>query len=299
MSTAMTIPPITSRSSIFGKLPGDILRQVDQAIVNRDHTAYREIYAEHNLPDHNVSFSAFYNYARRLRAQADMLYLAESALPDMPNLVSSLPSFFALRVLDAVNDETSTHQQLHSLIDSFRIAANTRIALERHAVALPDPTAAAAKAKEQTDERAARHARLKAALAALETPGPIPTPDRATSSAMSTSPSGCPNSALSTQHSALPPANSALSTQDSALSGHLRKLADGAIARASISPSPFSISELPTPPDSIPGRFALPPLMPSRSPSPSKREVRRNRILWRRAKSTLALTPRSVSAAAP
>src|SRR5512143_841945 len=134
MSTATTVPPITSRSSIFGKLPGRILQQVDQAIVDRDHTAYREIYAEHNLPGYHVSFTAFYNYARRLRAQADMLYLAQTTFPETSNLVSSLPTFFALRVLDAVNAETSTHQQLHSLVDSWRIAANTRITLERHAV---------------------------------------------------------------------------------------------------------------------------------------------------------------------
>ena len=136
--TASAIPPITSRSTIFAKLPAEILRQLDQRIVNRPHSRYRAVYDEFRLHEYQVSFTSFYYYARRLRVQTDLLYHAQMALPNMPDLVASLPKFFAYRVLDAVNEERSTPQQLHRLVDSWRVAAKTYIALDRHG-ALPAP----------------------------------------------------------------------------------------------------------------------------------------------------------------
>ena len=133
-----TIPNIESRSTLFEKLPPDLRRRLDQAIIDRDPPAYRDLHAKFDLTARKVSVTALYYYARRLRAQADILNLAQLALPGSPDLAESLPTLLAYRVLDAAIDEDVSPSTLHRLVDAWRIAANHRLALQRQTALLED-----------------------------------------------------------------------------------------------------------------------------------------------------------------
>jgi hypothetical protein len=77
-------------------------------------------------------------YARRRRVQADLLQLAELALPDTPDLAGALPDLLAYRLFEAANDEATPPSVLHRLVDAWRIAAGTCLALQRHAAAVAE-----------------------------------------------------------------------------------------------------------------------------------------------------------------
>jgi hypothetical protein len=129
---------IESRSTIFEKLPTDLRRRLDQAIIDRDPPSYRALHAKFGLSAHGVSFTALYRYARRLRAQADLLHVAHLALPDAPDVAQSLPTLLAYRLLDALNNEDSSPRLLHRLVDAWRIAVNAKLALDHEAADLAE-----------------------------------------------------------------------------------------------------------------------------------------------------------------
>jgi hypothetical protein len=133
-----TVQEIESRSTLFEKLPADLRRRVDQAIIDHDPPTYRAMFAKFKLADHGVSLTAFYYYARRVRAEAEMLHLAALALPESPDVAKSLPALLAYRLLDALNDEGSSPRMLHRLVDAWRIATNTQLELERQDATLAE-----------------------------------------------------------------------------------------------------------------------------------------------------------------
>src|SRR5262245_11510146 len=59
-----------TQSSIFKKVPDDLRREIDHALITRDPDTYKGVYARFELEKHHVSFTAFYYYARRVRYQA-------------------------------------------------------------------------------------------------------------------------------------------------------------------------------------------------------------------------------------
>src|SRR5205085_1829220 len=73
--------PLSSKSSLFTKLPRELRRQIDQAVIDRDPPAYKDVFATFNLAQFGVSFTAFYMYARRLRYQAALIDCAATAAP--------------------------------------------------------------------------------------------------------------------------------------------------------------------------------------------------------------------------
>ena len=133
LQEATIVQDSESRSSLFEKLPADLRRRLDQAIIDREPAAYRAVYARFDLAARGVSFTAFYYYARRRRVQADLLQLAELALPDTPDLAGALPDLLAYRLFEAATDEATSPSVLHRLVDAWRIAAGTCLALQRHA----------------------------------------------------------------------------------------------------------------------------------------------------------------------
>ena len=69
MSDAVAAAPeIAFRSTLYEKLPAELRRDLDAAIVNRDLPKYRDLYTTFDLARYGVSFSAVFRYARRLRA---------------------------------------------------------------------------------------------------------------------------------------------------------------------------------------------------------------------------------------
>jgi hypothetical protein len=124
---------IETQSSIFDKAAPDLRRQINQAIVDHSPPTYRGIYEKFRLADLGISFHALYRYARRLRLHAATLDLAELVLPEGADPADTLPQLLAYRLMEAAIDEDASPATLHRLAHSWRITADTRFALGRHA----------------------------------------------------------------------------------------------------------------------------------------------------------------------
>lgn len=115
-------------SSIFGKLPADLRRKLNRAIADREPLTLKDICKEFRLSDHEVSRSAFYRYARRQRCLAAVREFAEMALPDgtCADVSDILPKILAYRVLDALDDESSSPDTIRKLVAAWRAVVQTR-----------------------------------------------------------------------------------------------------------------------------------------------------------------------------
>jgi len=134
---------IGSRSSLFTKLNPDDRRGLDQAIIDRDPPTYRAAFEKFRLADRGISFSAFHQYARRLRSDADHLRTAHLALPEPQKLRERIHLVISQRFLEAAEDEQTSHQALARLALAFRIVndavLHARSPAARKANPLTDP----------------------------------------------------------------------------------------------------------------------------------------------------------------
>jgi hypothetical protein len=130
---------IETNSSIFEKTSRDLRRQINQAVIDRDPPPYWAIYEHFCLYDFQISFHAFYRYARRLRFHAANLDLAELALPEGTNVADMLPELLAQRLLEVALDESASPRTIQRLADAWRITASARFTLGRHAAVPEDP----------------------------------------------------------------------------------------------------------------------------------------------------------------
>ena len=125
------------RLIVFANLTPALRRKVDQAIIDHDPPTYRGIYDRFKLAEVGVGHSAFYRYARKLRANADLLSMAELALPDEPQLGQALPRLLAQRLVEVLlHEEDASPGEIHRLTDAYRLAASASLAREKFAAAL-------------------------------------------------------------------------------------------------------------------------------------------------------------------
>jgi hypothetical protein len=130
-------PDLTvSRSTVFEKL-SPVFR-LDQALIDRQPPAYRAVYDQFDLGAHGISYTAFYNYARRVRTQSAILELAQHVSPDAPQSHEILPEILSQRLLGAALDEETSPRTLQRLADAYRIASATLFARRRLAAQLDD-----------------------------------------------------------------------------------------------------------------------------------------------------------------
>lgn len=129
-----------SRSTILEKIPADLRGDIDRAVVNRDPPTYRAVFEKFDLARRGVSLTAFYYYARRIRARAEWVHIAELAAEGRPeeDVTEFLPRILAHRLFDAAIDESTSPRTLQRLADAWRVAAATRLALHRHTLVLED-----------------------------------------------------------------------------------------------------------------------------------------------------------------
>ena len=127
-----------SHSSLFEKLPADLRGRLDQAIIDREPAGYRAVFAKFELAKYSVSFTAFYYYARRLRAQTDLLHIADLAGLDGLDVAGALPKLLAYRIFEAANDEDASPLVLQRLVNAWRTAVNTHLALQRQEAVLAE-----------------------------------------------------------------------------------------------------------------------------------------------------------------
>lgn len=96
--------PFKSRTTVLDNMQPSTRRMVDQAIVDRNPPTYKGIYEAYHLDDFNISYHAFYRYARRLRLQTESLHLADLTLPKDTEPHEVLPRILLLQMLEALND---------------------------------------------------------------------------------------------------------------------------------------------------------------------------------------------------
>ena len=126
---------VDSHSSVCDKVPADLRRDLDRAVVDRDPPTYRALFKKFNLAEHGVSLTAFFYYARRLRAQAELIHLARIALPEGDDITEALPGILAHRLFDAADDEAASPRTVQRLADAWRIVNAARLAQQRHQTA--------------------------------------------------------------------------------------------------------------------------------------------------------------------
>ena len=85
----------SSRSTIYARVPHEIRNELDRAIVNYAPPTYRACYQQFGLADLGVKYSAFYLYARKLRAVIDRCRFRYLNRPNEAELRSLLPALAA------------------------------------------------------------------------------------------------------------------------------------------------------------------------------------------------------------
>ncbi|HVP09703.1 MAG TPA: hypothetical protein VMV94_00790 [Phycisphaerae bacterium] len=122
------------RTAIYDKLSPDLRRAIDRAVVDRDPPTFRGVYERFRLADHGVSFHSLYRYARRLRAQAHRLRLADLVVPDDAALGDTMPRLIAQQLLTTlIYEETATPSEIHRLTCAYRTATQTPVPRRRAA----------------------------------------------------------------------------------------------------------------------------------------------------------------------
>jgi hypothetical protein len=127
------VTPIDSKSSMFAKTDPVLRRRIDRALVERQPATYKGVYEEFRLHSLGISFTAFYTYASRLRANAASMGLAEVALPEGTAVSDMLPELLGNRLFEASMDEEATPGTLYRLAQAYRIANEAFYARRRYA----------------------------------------------------------------------------------------------------------------------------------------------------------------------
>ena len=113
------------RSSLFEKLPAELRREIDIAVVERTPPTYAAIWMDLKLADRGISYSAFYRYARRLRDRANLAEVAELT-GDEIDLDTPIRRLLARRALDSlISDDQSSPAELTALLSALRQSTRT------------------------------------------------------------------------------------------------------------------------------------------------------------------------------
>lgn len=146
-TTEVILDDHNSRSSIYEKTTVDERRKIDRAVVNREPPTYRGVFEKYRLAEKGVSFTAFYNYARRIRGAATNYNLAELVIPAQADLNRTIPRLLADRLIDTLlYAEDATPAQIHRLTVAYASAINSSIKAHAHFPAFRQPVAAGASA---------------------------------------------------------------------------------------------------------------------------------------------------------
>jgi hypothetical protein len=123
-----------SRTAMYDKLSPDLRRAIDRAVVDRDPPTFRGVYEKFQLAERGVSFHSLYRYARKLRAQAHRLLLAELTLPDDADLGDAMPRIIGQQLLTTLlYEEAATPDAIHRLTRAYRTACDTHVPRRRRA----------------------------------------------------------------------------------------------------------------------------------------------------------------------
>jgi len=120
-------------SSIYDKTTPDDRRKIDRAIVDRDPPTYRGVFKKFGLAEKSVSFTAFYNYARRIRSAATMNNLAQLTAPKETDVAQAIPRLLGnLLVETLLYAEDSSPNAVHRLTQAYCSAINSAVTLHKY-----------------------------------------------------------------------------------------------------------------------------------------------------------------------
>ncbi len=116
-----------NKSSLFEKLPPDLRRAVDIAIIERHPPTFRAVWMELQLGRFGVSFTAFYRYARRLRDRVNLAEAAGLAAENDPGIDDAIQKLVSRQLLELL---LNTHgpestKEITALMSAHRQAAKT------------------------------------------------------------------------------------------------------------------------------------------------------------------------------
>src|SRR5206468_5649265 len=115
------------RSSILEKVPADLRRKVDIAVVERVPPTYAGVWTEFKLGELGVSYIAFYRYARRLRDRANLAEIAQLTADDadLDTPIRKLVSRQCLEVL--LNRDDLAPQDIAAIASALRHAGQAAL----------------------------------------------------------------------------------------------------------------------------------------------------------------------------
>jgi hypothetical protein len=114
-------PRDNSTSSVFTKLPPDLRRVVDIAIVERHPPTLQGVWMQFELAKHGVTYMSLYRYARRLRDRANVTELARLDADTDTDLTPAINRLAARQLLETfMNEDTFEPREIASLTASIR-----------------------------------------------------------------------------------------------------------------------------------------------------------------------------------
>jgi hypothetical protein len=93
-----------NQSSVFAKVPPDLLRAVNVAIIERHPPTFRAVWMQFELGKFGVSYTAFYRYARRLRDRVNLAEAAGLSAEDDSGLDAAIEKLASRRLLELLLD---------------------------------------------------------------------------------------------------------------------------------------------------------------------------------------------------
>ncbi len=124
-----------SRSSLFEKLPPELRRAVNVAIIEHCPASFKAIWMEFELGKYGVSFYSLYRYARRLRERVNLAEAAGLAAEDDPGLDVAIEKLAARRLFALLldTDGAELNKEVTALLAAHSRALKTRLQDRRDA----------------------------------------------------------------------------------------------------------------------------------------------------------------------
>ncbi|HKQ50614.1 MAG TPA: hypothetical protein VJZ71_21265 [Phycisphaerae bacterium] len=121
------------RSSLFDKLPEELRRRLDLAILHRIPPTFKDVWMQFELSKFGVSYSALYRYARRLR---DRLNMAEAVFlndDDGADVDAAIQKLLSRRLLELLlhTGGASCAKEIAALTSAQRKGVRTTVDLRR------------------------------------------------------------------------------------------------------------------------------------------------------------------------
>ena len=117
------------RSSVFEKLPPDLRRAVNVAIIEHCPPNFRAIWMQFELGKFGVSYYALYRYARRLRDRVNLVEAAGLAAEDDPGLDGAIRKLADRRLFELLlnTDGAELNKEIAALLASHDRSVRTKL----------------------------------------------------------------------------------------------------------------------------------------------------------------------------